>query len=561
MQKKGHQLLEVLIVDDDPFCRRVYRAELERGGYIVHEAFDGYDALEKLKELSVDLITLDLVMPKMGGFEFCDRLWSRDFASHFHKNTDRRLPILIITASDSIPNRVKSLRGGIADFLTKGFAPGTLLKRVNQILKPANPFAGLRPFILSSEKETHTILGEQLKELGLECSPLPQKFSPSFLLSDQGLPLNIDVVFIDASHCQEGPQVCHQLREMLAREELPIIVMLPQGPTENFLSWFTAGATDFLLVPFSHGELKAKLGTALAMVRSSEFPVSPDAQPLPAPPSIKEQRRETQEEQQTNTILHNIGNVLSSVVVSSGLLRQKIDESQLWKLKMAHQLLSEHSQDLPGFFRHDPRGGKLIPYMLAVGERLEHEYQQLTHELRDLDTKLQLIQSMVHLRPAAKALRKAPDYHSLNHLIGAALQILQGELQNASIVVVQHIPGEMEVFVPKNRTIHVFINLIKNALDAMVQASTRILTIECEDEEDVAKIWIRDTGKGFDSETQAHLGKLGYTTKLNGQGIGLDFCKRTLSEMGGSLHLESEGIGMGCTVSLTLPKGGVRIKL
>lgn len=545
--------MEILIVDDDLLCRELYRAELERGGYIVLEACDGLEALDILRNHPVDLITLDLAMPNMGGFEFCDRLWSRDFAYHYHQKRDSHIPILVVTANVSVSNRVKSLRRGISEFLIKGFPPGTLLKRVNQILKPANPFTGLRTLIISDAPETKRILGRYLTDLGLEIQPMTH----SSQAVEARLPIakSVDVIFMDTIHANQGRAFCQSVREEYSRYELPIIALMPQGPKESLLEWFAAGASDFLIVPFSLGELKAKLGTALTMIRSPEFPLPPDATGMNRRTKKVPATTEpvSQEQHQIQTIFHNVGNILNSVVVSCALLRQKTDHSHFWKLKMAHQLLSDHLDDLPDFLGNDPKGMKLIPYMLAVGSRLDHEYALLTHELRDLDTKVQLIQSMVQMKPTSEDYRTTAEICSLEELITPTLQILSSALQRANVSVSVELEQDLLVQVPKNRMIHVLINLIKNAIEAMGEHQAPQMRITGSLQKGKTRLSIQDNGHGLSREQLSHLFEHGYTTKLDGHGIGLAFCQKTIREMGGDIQVESEGIGAGCHFTMLLP--------
>lgn len=548
--------MEVLVVDDDKACRLVFRRELERGGYHVLEANDGLEALNILQKHPVDLVTLDLQMPKMGGLELCDRLWSRDFACHFHQNREGYLPILVITASASVKRRVKWLRRGITDYLVKGFEPGTLLKRVNQILKPANLFTGLKAVLVSKAKETIQILTLRLAELGLQAEPIT--LCEEGITRASELHQDVDVVFIDASHKEFGPETCTTIRTQLAYDELPIIVMIPQGSQNMLLEWFSAGATDFLTVPFSKGELKAKLGTALAMLRSSENPFPMDLEVFPplqhhlSKEKISPEQMER--ERLASTMIHNIGNILTSVVVSSSLLRQNTEESQIWKLNMAHNLLRENQLNLAEFLTTDPKGDKLIQYLLAVGDRLQHEYTQLNHQLRDLDTKIQLMQSMLQMPQTSDGSVAVWENCKVVNLVKPALDILKNTLHRTHVVVRQEIDPDLEIRGPRNKLIHVFINLIKNAIEAMSESPTKELFLSSNSDDETVSIFIRDTGMGLHPDQLDRLFIRGFTTKLNGHGFGLAFCANAVREIHGRIEAQSLGLGHGTLFTIHLPK-------
>jgi DNA-binding response OmpR family regulator len=134
MSQATEERYRVLVVEDDAQIVRVLRLELEREGYRVETASDGLSGLEKaLKE--PDLIILDLMLPKMDGLEVCSRVRAKS-----------RVPIIMLTAKDRIPDRVSGLDGGADDYLTKPFSIAELLARVRARLRERNP----QPNLLSA---------------------------------------------------------------------------------------------------------------------------------------------------------------------------------------------------------------------------------------------------------------------------------------------------------------------------------------------------------------------------------------------------------------------------
>jgi DNA-binding response OmpR family regulator len=117
----------VLVVEDDAQISRVLRLELEHEGYQVETAYDGLAGLEKaLKE--PDLVILDLMLPKLDGMEVCRRIRAKS-----------RVPIIMLTAKDRIPDRVGGLDAGADDYLTKPFSIDELLARVRARLRGSDP--------------------------------------------------------------------------------------------------------------------------------------------------------------------------------------------------------------------------------------------------------------------------------------------------------------------------------------------------------------------------------------------------------------------------------------
>jgi PleD family two-component response regulator len=141
---------KILIVDDDPHIRRILQFLLEDAGYDVVAATDGRQALDLLSKHQPDLLLLDLMMPHMDGFAVLERIrQSRE---------SRRLPVIMLTAHDRCCTRVKGLRGGANDYVTKPFDQEELLARVSNMLetsqsqREANPLTGL-PGNLAIERE------------------------------------------------------------------------------------------------------------------------------------------------------------------------------------------------------------------------------------------------------------------------------------------------------------------------------------------------------------------------------------------------------------------------
>jgi two-component system, OmpR family, response regulator ArlR len=118
---------KVLVIEDDAAISRVLNLELEHEGYEVESARDGLEGLEKaLKE--PDLVILDLMLPRMDGLEVCRRIRAKS-----------RVPIIMLTAKDRVPDRVSGLDVGADDYLTKPFATEELLARVRARLREKAP--------------------------------------------------------------------------------------------------------------------------------------------------------------------------------------------------------------------------------------------------------------------------------------------------------------------------------------------------------------------------------------------------------------------------------------
>ena len=116
----------MLVVEDDPQISSALALEIEHGGYETRIVEDGPAALALCREWSPDLVLLDLGLPTLDGIEVCRRIRS---SSH--------TPILVLTARDSIQDRVKGLDAGADDYLSKPFSLEELMARVRSTLRRA----------------------------------------------------------------------------------------------------------------------------------------------------------------------------------------------------------------------------------------------------------------------------------------------------------------------------------------------------------------------------------------------------------------------------------------
>jgi two-component system, OmpR family, alkaline phosphatase synthesis response regulator PhoP len=123
----------VLIVEDDADIRELIRYNLSQEGFVVEEAADGTQALEKVKRRVPDLLLLDLMLPGMPGLQVCRQMRAERETAH--------LPILIVTAKGTEVDKVLGLEMGADDYVVKPFSPRELVARVKALLRRANPLS------------------------------------------------------------------------------------------------------------------------------------------------------------------------------------------------------------------------------------------------------------------------------------------------------------------------------------------------------------------------------------------------------------------------------------
>lgn len=124
---------KILVVDDDPDMREALQMILESGGYTVVTAEDGEKCLSKLKEEQPDLLILDLLMPRMDGFEVCKALKDPRYTKY------ARPVIILSSVQEGVSQRRYELETGVQldvdDYVEKPIESNVLLERVGKIIK------------------------------------------------------------------------------------------------------------------------------------------------------------------------------------------------------------------------------------------------------------------------------------------------------------------------------------------------------------------------------------------------------------------------------------------
>lgn len=167
--------MHILVVEDEPGVLRLVKRVLERESHVVETASDGADGFDRAGDPAIDVIVLDILLPKMNGVEVCRRL-RRDGV-----NT----PILMLTARDAIDQRVEGLDAGADDYLPKPFAFQELLARVRALGR--RKVQGREPDELSLDDLKLDLRRRRAQRDGKTIELSPKEFSLlEFLMRNEG---------------------------------------------------------------------------------------------------------------------------------------------------------------------------------------------------------------------------------------------------------------------------------------------------------------------------------------------------------------------------------------
>lgn len=243
----------VLVIDDSKTFRSFISKTIEDGGYDTHTVSNGADALKIISKLDPDLITVDVEMPGMNGFEFCEKL-----------RINSNIPTIMITSTDPLISRKKGFRVGAIDFISKPFNPDELQHAVDKVLKPESKYSSLNILVVDDSKMIRVMVRQIIGELGIE--PILANDGQSALEHLRSNPGRIDLLLTDYEMpLMNGLELCKTARdESLLDEEAPILFLSTHHEEQNVLDAFNYGATDYVFKPFFREELLSRVRNHLS---------------------------------------------------------------------------------------------------------------------------------------------------------------------------------------------------------------------------------------------------------------------------------------------------------
>lgn len=171
------QNAKILVVDDEERIRRLLKMYLEREEYIIEEAEDGNEALEKALNQEYDIILLDLMMPGKDGLEVCREIREK-----------KATPIIMLTAKGEEVNRVQGFEVGTDDYIVKPFSPREVVLRVKALLRrsSASSYVQAEPSAkdvivfqhLTIDNDAHRVLAD-----GKEVTLTPKEYELLYFLA------------------------------------------------------------------------------------------------------------------------------------------------------------------------------------------------------------------------------------------------------------------------------------------------------------------------------------------------------------------------------------------
>jgi two-component system, NtrC family, sensor kinase len=257
-----------------------------------------------------------------------------------------------------------------------------------------------------------------------------------------------------------------------------------------------------------------------------------------------------------NGVLHNVGNVLNSVNVSSSVIREKLRNTETRNLKKLVELLDANKENLSDFFIHDEKGSQIPRFLSLLADKQQQQELAFYAELDELDSNITHIKSIISMQQSYSGSFGVTECVKLPDLIDDAIKINMNNIQDFQFQIIKNIQGIADIHIDRHKVLQVVINLISNAKYALVDSTNneKIMTISLSELDDAIVIEVKDTGVGILKEDISNLFNYGFSKRKNGHGFGLHHCALIASELNGSITVESDGLKKGASFKFYFKK-------
>jgi len=255
-------------------------------------------------------------------------------------------------------------------------------------------------------------------------------------------------------------------------------------------------------------------------------------------------------------VLHNVGNVLNSLNVSTEVIGTGLRQSKVDALARIGEMLREHSADLGDFLVNDPKG-KLIPgFIESLAKHLVDDRTRLVRETESLQRNVDHIKEIVAMQQAYATMVGAVEALDPALLMEDAARMNSAALLRHDVRAVRDFDTVPPVLAERAKVLQILVNLIRNAKYAADEGgrTDKVITLRIKPgQTGRVLLMVEDNGIGIPGENLTCIFNHGFTTKATGHGFGLHSSANAAREMQGTLTARSAGRGQGATFILELP--------
>lgn len=258
------------------------------------------------------------------------------------------------------------------------------------------------------------------------------------------------------------------------------------------------------------------------------------------------------------SVLHNVGNVLTSINVSSDLAVASVRRWPVEDVQKVAALLEQHAADSTNYLAVDKRGQRIPGFLQQLGTHFQEQRKNVLGELESLSKNIEHIKGIIGMQQNLARAGGLEEPVKLHEVMDQAVAINAAALERHRIEVIRRYEQVAPVILDRHQVLQILVNLLSNAKHAINSwhNPNRTVTVEAgmvEGRTDRVFLRVSDTGVGIAAERLQRLFTQGYTTRPGGHGLGLHSGASSARLMGGSLTAESGGEGCGATFTLELP--------
>lgn len=255
------------------------------------------------------------------------------------------------------------------------------------------------------------------------------------------------------------------------------------------------------------------------------------------------------------SVLHNIGNVLNSLGVSSSVLHDKIENISSTKLLNLINLIEDNLNDQYRYFSEDPIGKKLFQYIFLIAKESDVDKKSLLEEVDQISLHVKHIKYVVSMQQSIAKPIKMTSTIIVSKLIKQIIKRYSNQIDAHKIIVTQNYESELAILTDQYKLEQIIQNVLQNAIESLIQNQSlyKKLIISTNSSNDQMLIKIADNGVGISADDINKIFNFGYTTREEGHGFGLHYSALAAKELDGELQVVSKGKLQGAEFILTLP--------
>jgi DNA-binding response OmpR family regulator len=322
---------KVLVVEDSDMIRQIMVRELKKHGYTVLQAASGEEGLELARKEGPDLITMDVILPGIDGYETCARL-RNDPSTH-------DVPVVIVTKCNTLEERMRGFEVGAIEYFVKPFASNQLASYIDLLFETRKARRKEKVVVIEDNATTRHIIKHILAKQGIHAIAAHDG-EEGVEIVKRTLP---DMVLIDIyMPGMDGFEALRRLKKSPETRHIPCVLLTGSKEKEDVLKGLALGASDYIVKPFDEEEFLARVINLLSGKKLLDKLAESNSKLNVLNEELKVknlalERLHEEKERFYSLLTHDLRSPLTSIIGFSSLLGDELagkeDESVLSQIK------------------------------------------------------------------------------------------------------------------------------------------------------------------------------------------------------------------------------------